>query len=33
MNETTDPNSQILLVVIIAFYWAMLSSWSQLLSR
>ncbi|WP_292421754.1 Tim44/TimA family putative adaptor protein [Mesorhizobium sp.] len=33
MNETTDPNSQILLVVIIAFYWAMISSWSQLLSR
>ncbi len=33
MNETTDPNSQILLVAIIAFYWAMLSSWSQLLSR
>ena len=33
MNETTDPNGQILLVVMIAFYWAMLSSWSQLLSR
>lgn len=33
MNESTDPNSQILLVAIIAFYWAMLSSWSQLLSR
>jgi len=32
MNETTDPNNQILLVAIIAFYWAMLSSWSQLLS-
>jgi len=33
MNETTDPNNQILLVAIIAFYWAMLGSWSQLLSR
>jgi len=31
MNETTDPNSQILLVAIIAFYWAMLSTWGQLL--
>ncbi|WP_051334236.1 Tim44/TimA family putative adaptor protein [Mesorhizobium sp. WSM3224] len=27
MNETTDPNNQILLVGIIAFYWALLSSW------
>lgn len=33
MNETTDPNNQILLVAIIALYWAMLSSWNQLLSR
>ncbi|WP_181168142.1 Tim44/TimA family putative adaptor protein [Mesorhizobium sp. B2-4-19] len=33
MNETTDANSQILLVAIIALYWAMLGSWSQLLSR
>ncbi|WP_192248787.1 Tim44/TimA family putative adaptor protein [Mesorhizobium silamurunense] len=33
MNETADANSQILLVAIIAFYWAMLGSWSQLLSR
>lgn len=33
MNETTDPNSQILIVVIIAFYWALLGSWSQLLPR
>ncbi len=33
MNETTDPNNQILLVAIIAFYWALLSSWNQLLSR
>ena len=31
MNETTDPNGQILLVAIIAFYWAMLSIWGQLL--
>ena len=31
MNETTDPNSQILLVAIIAFYWAILSTWGQLL--
>ncbi|MGX7875489.1 hypothetical protein ACVDG5_024645 [Mesorhizobium sp. ORM6] len=27
MNETTDPNNQILLVGIIVFYWALLSSW------
>lgn len=33
MNETTDPTSQILLVAIFAFWWAMLGSWSQLLSR
>lgn len=33
MNETTDPNNQILIVVIIAFYWALLGSWSQLLPR
>ncbi|MER8777917.1 Tim44/TimA family putative adaptor protein [Mesorhizobium sp. M0977] len=33
MNETTDPNSYILLVAIIAFYWALLSSWGQLLPR
>ena len=33
MSETTDPNSQILLVAILALYWAMLGSWSQLLSR
>jgi len=33
MNETADANSQILLVAVIAFYWAMLGSWSQLLSR
>lgn len=33
MNETTDPNSQILLVVILAFYWAMLTGCSELLSR
>jgi len=29
MNETTDPNNHILLVGIIAFYWALLSSWGQ----
>ncbi|KQU87766.1 hypothetical protein ASD12_30395 [Mesorhizobium sp. Root102] len=33
MNETTDPNNQILLVAIIAFYWALLGSWSQTLPR
>lgn len=33
MSETTDPNSQILLVAILALYWAMLGSWSELLSR
>jgi predicted lipid-binding transport protein (Tim44 family) len=33
MNETTDPNIQILLVAIIAFYWALLGSWGQLLPR
>jgi predicted lipid-binding transport protein (Tim44 family) len=33
MNETTDPNNQILLVAIIAFYWALLGSWGQLLPR
>ncbi|TPL65045.1 Tim44 domain-containing protein [Mesorhizobium sp. B2-4-3] len=33
MSETTDPNSQILLVAILALYWAMLASWSQLFSR
>ncbi|RWL12859.1 MAG: hypothetical protein E5X83_27210 [Mesorhizobium sp.] len=33
MNETTDPNSHILLVAIIAFCWALLSSWGQLLPR
>ena len=33
MSETTDPNSQILLVAILALYWAMLGSWSQILSR
>ena len=33
MNETTDPNNQILLVTIIAFYWALLGSWGQLLPR
>jgi predicted lipid-binding transport protein (Tim44 family) len=29
MNETTDPNNHILLVGIIAFYWALLGSWGQ----
>lgn len=33
MNETTDPNNQILLVAIIAFYWALLGSWDQRLPR
>ncbi len=33
MNETIDPTSQILLVAIFAFWWAMLGSWTQLLSR
>ncbi|RUV44323.1 MAG: Tim44 domain-containing protein [Mesorhizobium sp.] len=33
MSETSDPTSQILLVAILALYWAMLGSWSQLLSR
>ncbi|SJM34645.1 Tim44/TimA family putative adaptor protein [Mesorhizobium delmotii] len=33
MNETTDPNNQILIVAIIAFYLALLGSWSQLLPR
>ncbi|TPL27443.1 Tim44 domain-containing protein [Mesorhizobium sp. B2-4-1] len=33
MNETTDPNNQILLVAIIAFYWALLGSWGQTLPR
>lgn len=33
MNETTDPNNQILLVAIIAFYWALLGGWGQLLPR
>ena len=29
MNETTDPNNQILLMAIIAFYWALLGSWDK----
>ena len=29
MNETTDPNNQILLMAIIAFYWALLGSWGK----
>jgi predicted lipid-binding transport protein (Tim44 family) len=33
MNETTDPNNQILVMAIIAFYWALLSSWGQRQSR
>ncbi|KQU97085.1 hypothetical protein ASD12_21945 [Mesorhizobium sp. Root102] len=33
MNETADPNNQILLVAIIAFYWALLGIWDQLLPR
>ena len=33
MNESTDPNNQILIVAIIAFYWALLGSWSQLQPR
>ncbi|MER9180316.1 Tim44/TimA family putative adaptor protein [Mesorhizobium sp. M0767] len=33
MNETTDPNNQILLVAIVAFYWALLGCWDQLLPR
>lgn len=33
MNETTDPNNAILLVAIIAFYWALLGSWGQPLPR
>ncbi|MER9756768.1 Tim44/TimA family putative adaptor protein [Mesorhizobium sp. M0166] len=33
MNETTDPNNQILLVAIVAFYWALLAGWDQLLPR
>ncbi|MER9668000.1 Tim44/TimA family putative adaptor protein [Mesorhizobium sp. M0203] len=33
MNETTDPNNQILLVAIVAFYWALLRRWDQLLPR
>ncbi|UCI22713.1 Tim44/TimA family putative adaptor protein (plasmid) [Mesorhizobium sp. B2-1-8] len=33
MNETTDPSNHILIVAIIAFYWALLGSWSQLLPR
>jgi predicted lipid-binding transport protein (Tim44 family) len=33
MNETTDPSNQILLVAIIAFYWALLGSWGQTLPR
>ncbi|RUX76646.1 Tim44 domain-containing protein [Mesorhizobium sp. M7A.F.Ca.US.006.04.2.1] len=33
MNETTDPNNQILLMAIIAFYWAFLGSWSKRQSR
>lgn len=33
MNETTDPNSQLLLVAMIAFYWALLGGWGQRLPR
>ena len=33
MNETTDPNSQILIVAIIAFYWALLGIWGQVQPR
>lgn len=33
MNETADPNVQILLVAIIAFYWALLGSWGELQPR
>jgi len=35
MNEITDPNNHILLVAIIAFYWAwaLLGSWGQLVPR
>ncbi|TPN57368.1 MULTISPECIES: TIM44-like domain-containing protein [unclassified Mesorhizobium] len=29
MNETTDPNSHMLLLGIVAFYWALLSTWGQ----
>lgn len=33
MHETTDPNNQILIMAIIAFYWALLGSWGQRQSR
>nr|WIE91349.1 Tim44/TimA family putative adaptor protein [Mesorhizobium sp. WSM4875] len=33
MHETTDPNNQILMMAIIAFYWAWLASWGQRQSR